>query len=40
MTAPVLASQWPKARFTVAQIWALVEKGLLSPDAPFRLDAI
>ncbi len=37
MTAPVLASQWPKARFTVAQIWALIEKGLLYPDAKFEL---
>lgn len=37
MNAPVLASDWPKARFTVAQIWALVEKGVIQPDARFEL---
>lgn len=37
MNAPILASHWPKARFTVAQIWALIEKGLLPEDAKFEL---
>jgi Uma2 family endonuclease len=37
MNAPVLASQWPKAKFTVAQIWALIEKGVANPDARFEL---
>jgi|CXWL01.1.fsa_nt_gi Uma2 family endonuclease len=37
MNAPVLASQWPQAKFTVAQIWALIEKGVASPDARFEL---
>ncbi len=37
MNAPVLASQWPKAKFTVAQIWALIEKGVANPDAKFEL---
>jgi Uma2 family endonuclease len=37
MNAPILAAQWAKARFTVAQIWALVEKGMIRPDARFEL---
>jgi Uma2 family endonuclease len=37
MNAPILASQWPKAKFTVTQIWALIEKGLVNADAKFEL---
>lgn len=37
MNAPILASQWPKARYTVAQIWGLIERGIIRPDAKFEL---
>lgn len=37
MNAPILASQWPKAKFTVAQIWALIEHHLINADARFEL---
>jgi Uma2 family endonuclease len=37
MNAPILASTWGNAHFTVAQIWALVERGLINEDARFEL---
>jgi len=37
MNAPVLASQWPKARYSVAQIWGLIERGIINHDAKFEL---
>lgn len=37
MNAPILASSWPKARYTVAQIWGLIERGVIRPDAKFEL---
>jgi Uma2 family endonuclease len=37
MNAPILASAWPKARYTVAQIWGLIERGIVNPDAKFEL---
>jgi Uma2 family endonuclease len=37
MNVPVLATRWPKERFTVAQIWALVEMGLLHEGRGFEL---
>lgn len=37
MNAPILASTWSDARFTVAQVWALIERGVIRPDAKFEL---
>lgn len=37
MNAPTLATAWPKARYTVAQIWGLIEHDLINADARFEL---
>lgn len=37
MNAPILASQWPKARYSVAQIWGLIERGIINHEAKFEL---
>lgn len=37
MNAPVLTSLPTEAKFTVAQIWALIEKGVANRDAKFEL---
>jgi Uma2 family endonuclease len=37
MNAPILASHWPKARYSVAQIWGLIERGIINHDAKFEL---
>jgi Uma2 family endonuclease len=37
MNAPILPAHWPQSKFTVAEIWALIERGLISPDAKFEL---